>query len=171
MRQPLKLLEIPDDLRTLAWRGVVQVLQEDPALHKIVKTWLTRDGDPDGLQDPAADMTPMIALSPTPRPDSVLTNVSMNVNLGIAVGVWVPGSCVDDHMNLWGLVTKALRLEKPYRDGTVYKFLRCGIPGVSIPNLNVVDPAFIQYLPGDRDGDPSMQRGTGSIGLYFERPR
>jgi hypothetical protein len=166
-----KALDIPDGPRAIAFRAVERVLREDPSLDRVVKTWLSREGQKWDMEAPAPDMLPLVALSPMPRPDTNLTNVSAKVNFAMSVEVWVPGSCVDDATNLWDLVCEALVLGKPFRETTVFEYLRCQLPDIKIPDLWVVDPAFVGYLPSRKEGDPAMQRGLGSIALFFQRPR
>jgi hypothetical protein len=168
--------ELPDGLRSIAFRAVEQVLREDPVLSGVVKTWRTLEGRDDDTQEVGWDNCPLIALSPSPQPDRKLTHENANVTMVIYVEVYAPGTCVDDMLNLWDAVGAALKMRKPYRGSNVQDFLRCGLQdrGLSILDLNLIEPAFLAWLPGKRVGDqlwPSIQKGLGTIGFFFERPR
>lgn len=172
--RPNTLLGLPQGLRSKAYRGVVEVLMEAPSLVNVVATWRSRAGSGEDMEIPASGMLPMIALSPRPMPDTLLSNESATVNFVIAVEVWAEGSCVDDLLNLWDAVCEAMRMGRPYREGNVQGFLRCGIPGVSIINPTLREPAFFEWLPSGalkQQGNPAMQWGLGQIAFFFQRPR
>jgi len=163
---------LPDGLRSRAFRAVEQVLRDDPVLAGVIRTWSTLEGWDTDLQEVGIGECPLIALSPSPQPDRKLTGEHASVNLIVFVEVYAQGSCVNDMLNLWDAVGEALRHDRPYRGARVQDFFRCGVgPGLSILDVNLIEPAFIAWTPSVHAADPSIQWGRGTVGLYFQRPR
>lgn len=169
--------EFPDGLRSRAFRAVERVLREAPGLALGVKTWSTLEGVDTDMGVVGVDMCPLVALSPSPRPDRKLTGEHASVNFLVYVEVYARGSCVNDILNIWDAVGEAMRHDRPYRDGDVQSYFRCGIeaepgqPPLSVLDVNLIEPAFIAWTPSVKSGDPAIQWGRGTIGLYFQRPR
>ena len=168
-------LDIPSSPETLAFRAIERVLREYGPLDAQVKNWRTREGIDDDLQPPAPGLCPLISLTPEPRPGRLLTNVAATVNFAVAVEIYVAGSCVDDLLNLWGLVVAAANNQREFQPGmTVYQYLNCGIPGVQVRGFKVAEPAYTGITPGTskKDGKAaiSMQDGLGVLICTFDRP-
>lgn len=187
MNGPGKLLSLPDDCWTIAFRGIEAVLREDPTLADPanVKTWRSRQGSADDLAVPGAGEFPLASLSPVPRADQILDTSSAKANFLVSVELFVLGSCADDLLNLWGAFVRAVHPNKPHRGGSVKDFLSCGLPPappllgsttpikVSVFGLIATDPAFLPVSLGSgksRDNTAVYQRGLGFLACHFQRP-
>lgn len=161
-------------LRGPAFRGIQAILQEDSKLALGVKTWSVRQNDPDEMQAPTPDMTPMIALSPMPNPNTTASERDNRVNFVVGVQLFAEGTAFEDIAGMWEAVEAAIVHDKPFRDGTVTTFL-CNLlgPNYGVMNLRAVAPAFVGVKLGDKSnqGDsPNMQSGLGSLTCFLRTP-
>ncbi len=178
--QPTKLLKLPDGPRTIAFRSVVRVVQDDPTLVGVVATWRVRIGDADDYAEPTVNECPLVGMSPVPRPDTTDTESTDMINMAVAIEVFLEGSCIDDALNFWDAVCAALRLHAPYEGTNVGRWLRCNLPRygdnaaqVSIADYHLTDPAFSPFVPSmaNPNDNRAMMSGRGVLTFSFERPR
>ena len=132
-------LDLPDGKRVRAFRAVEEILREDEALKRVVKTWVSWDGSPGDTAVPALAMMPMIRLSPRVEPSETFSNVQRSAAVGVRVEVMAAGLHANDIVNLWDAVEDALVDLKPFRHTTVGCYLREIADAI---RLTVPEPGF-----------------------------
>ncbi len=104
----MKLLDIPDGIRSTVYSIIVAQLQTDPALAAIVTNgWRTYLDESDDMPI-GEDSLPAIEILPFGSAATPATLVTQDSPMGIAVNIATEGLDVRDLMNLWELVEAAL---------------------------------------------------------------
>jgi hypothetical protein len=103
-------LKIPQSRHTTAFREIEQVLRSNPTLSKVVKTWKTWRGtansnDRAGI---SVGLLPWVKLTPNVGPQSWATNRQQESQLNVQVEIATDGTCVDDPLDLWDAMRRAL---------------------------------------------------------------
>ncbi|MGE4196027.1 MAG: hypothetical protein AB7G11_02740 [Phycisphaerales bacterium] len=99
----------PTHVRTRAFRWLVNHLQADGALGRVVDDWQVWDGSPSD-DDPLPDNRVTVRLTPVPDQEEQVTNRSepdksyFNAPVQVDILTRVPGSNVDDSLNLCGIL-------------------------------------------------------------------
>lgn len=172
--EPRQALTIRSKYRGPAFRAIETILREDPVLAEHVKTWRSREGHDEDMQMPGWDMCPLIALSPIPRPNTILGVDESKINFAVSVELFVQGSCVEDILALWEAVEDAVVDDKPFRGGKVRDYL-CSILSLSpgprgVMVLRPQMPAFFDVSLKNKANDPGMQSGIGILTCFLSRP-
>jgi len=121
---PHARLPLPDYPWTSVFRALVAVLKEDPDLRRVVKTWRSLEGGPEDLEALGPGHLPWVELTPAPSANKPATDADYQTDFRVNVKFAVPGTRVDDLMNLWGAVMQAVRFDRPFRESTVGEHLR-----------------------------------------------
>jgi hypothetical protein len=102
-------LKLPTWPPTAVFRAIVHRLKADPVLQRVIPpgSWLTWDGDP-RANHPLPKTSPAIRLTPTTGANAWWSPQAQVGPLLIAVELSVSTSCVDDVMNLWGAIVRAI---------------------------------------------------------------
>jgi hypothetical protein len=102
-------LKLPAWPPTSVFRAIVGKLKRDPTLQRLIpaSSWLTWDGDPQAAR-PIPKTSPAIRLTPTCGPNVWWSPETQRGPLLIAVELSVSTTCVDDIMNLWGAIVRAI---------------------------------------------------------------
>jgi hypothetical protein len=104
------LLDLNTAPRTAVYRKVVQLIRNDATIGRVLRPTSIRawDGLPqDGIPF-AADVAPCIRLTPTAAADNWWSPGSQRGPLFINCEILVKGTCVDDVMNLWWAIVRAI---------------------------------------------------------------
>lgn len=117
-------LPLPDYPWTSVFRALVDVIEQDPDLRRVVKVVRSWKGGPEDLEPLGDAQLPWIEMTPAPSGNKMATESDYQADFRVNVKLAVPGTRVDDLMNLWGAVMQAVRFDKPFRDVTVGTHLR-----------------------------------------------
>lgn len=140
---------LPRGKRTQLFRAVEEILRDDPALARVVKTWRSFEGEPGDLDPVVPDECPWVRLRLERRPIGWLPAESyMTVEVSVLIEVAVAGTCQDDLVDLWEAVEAALSVVSRYRGESIRDYLR---------HRAVTDP----------DGGT---QGRGAYEFHFEEP-
>jgi hypothetical protein len=101
-------LDLPDDPRTLVWRLIVARLRDDPALSRVIATWLTWDGGRDSNKDLESLRPPALRLYPTLGAMTWHDAQSQTAPLIINIEATISGMDAEDILNLQGAIEDAL---------------------------------------------------------------
>jgi hypothetical protein len=101
-------LDLPDDPRTLVWRLIVTRLRDDPALSRVIATWLTWDGGRDSNKDLESLRPPALRLYPTLGAMTWHDAQSQTAPLIINIEATISGMDAEDILNLQGAIEDAL---------------------------------------------------------------
>ena len=100
-----------------AFEAFIGILQADPALSRVVKTWATWDGDPADAEPPASDATPWIRITPDGgAPDWLFQNgwaAVLNAPMRIKVELCIADISAAARMRFWHLVRAAALAPDP----------------------------------------------------------
>lgn len=121
---PHARLPLPDYPWTSAFRALVEVLKEDPDLRRVVKAWRCWEGGPEDMEPLEPAQLPWVLMTPAPSGIKRATDADYQTDFRVNFTFGVPGTRVDDLMNLWGAVMQALRFDRPFRDRTVGEHFR-----------------------------------------------
>jgi hypothetical protein len=99
---------VPEEAAFLAF---VERLQTDPALSRLVKTWVLWDGDPADAEPPTIDMTPWIRIVATPGPTEWLVQNGymgvLQVPIVLKMELAIADLSTIARMRFWHLVRSA----------------------------------------------------------------
>lgn len=105
---------VPEEAAYLAF---LSRLQNDPALQRLVKTWVIWDGDPADAEPPSSDMTPWIRITPSPAPTEWLVQNGYMGELQVPIVLDLELSIADlsaiARMRFWHLVRSAAMPSDP----------------------------------------------------------
>ena len=103
-------LDINTSPRTSVFRKIVGYIRNDPTIRRIVRPTSIRawDGLPQDAQPFAPEITPAIRLTPTAAADTWWTPGATRGPLFINVEMLVKGTNVDDVMDLWWAIVRAI---------------------------------------------------------------
>jgi hypothetical protein len=104
------LLDLNTAPMTAVYRKVVQFIRNDATIGRVVRPTSIRawDGLPQDSADFSIAIAPAIRLTPTSGPDAWWSPGSMRGALFVDVEMLLMGSCVDDPMNLWWAICRAI---------------------------------------------------------------
>lgn len=102
-------LDLNDSPRTAVFREVETILRADPTLRRVVKCWRSWQGVPGDAQElsPAAG-GPAVRLTPVGSEEQFQFPDAQTGTLTIGVEAAVAGTCVDDVLNLWWAIERAI---------------------------------------------------------------
>jgi hypothetical protein len=101
-------LSLPTCPPVALFRLIEHKLRNDPTMKRVVKTWRTWEGGPDDENPPAIASTPYIHLTPTAGDEKWWAASTLLGTLRIDIDIEVEGTCVDDMLNLWFALQRAL---------------------------------------------------------------
>lgn len=160
----------PVDRFSSAFDALVDVLREDPALKRAVKTWRTWEGETADATPPEQREMPWLRLTPTLSAIQFDSVNSYRVDLVIAAEMAVRGTNVRHVLHFWGAIMDALIDEKPHRDRTVRKFLQDN--HVTHYRVLRVGAAPVRYPPPSKDlplgGSDLTAQGAIDLSVYVD---
>lgn len=101
-------LTIPDSEETIAFRAIDKILKHDTVLKHVVKTYNSYTGDPTDILTPTAAMTPYLQIAPKPMTGRWESEGQHRMPFAVLITCAVQGTNVDQLMNLFGAVRRAL---------------------------------------------------------------
>ena len=161
--KPTRQLQgLPASKRSILFRAVVAVLQSNPTLASVVKTWRTCSGDAGDNMPVSYDQCPWVRLSfasdtPVVFAATTLKEIAIVVTIEIATA----GTCLDDNLDLWEMIEDALASEAPAPGGTgvnVKDYLRGAIRDAAGKPAGIYDLRVIQ---SGTQPSPRVDRKTG----------
>lgn len=102
----MKTLDLDDSPFSRVWLETVAILQADPTLDRVVKTWIVPDGEIDPTEMSTA--YPLIRLDPAMAPMAVWSEDSHAGDLIINVRLGIRSYDATDRLNLWAALMYAL---------------------------------------------------------------
>lgn len=159
------------DKRSLVFRAVEDVLRADEGLSAIRGDtgreilWLSFSGSGDDTMPFSADLCPVIALTFVPMPVRYEATALDGIPMGVRVECATGGTCIDDSIDLWGMVEDALLSTKATTAG----------PPTSPDGSPMNVQKFLAYC--DRDPvNANAPAGAfdfrwSDTGIYGHRPR
>lgn len=118
-----KKLPLPDSEETIAFRAIDKVLKHDIVLKSIVKTYNSYTGDPLDIITPTAAMTPYVQIAPKPMSGRWESEGQHRLPFAVLITCAVDGTNVDQLMNLFGCVRRALWPKDPAKMASVRAIL------------------------------------------------
>jgi hypothetical protein len=109
-------LAIPDVEETIAFRAVDSILRTDPTLQRVVKTWASWKGETADVFGPTPATCPTIGLAPKPNSSKWEAEGMHAMPFNVVITAAVNGSDVDQLMNFWGHIRRALWPSDPARE-------------------------------------------------------
>lgn len=105
-----KLLSIDDCPHVQLYRTIVQIIEDDQTVRRIVRPSSMRSwqGIPIDAAQFGEGAAPALRFTPTQGNDAWWTPGSMRGNLFIEVEIFTKGTCADDPANLWWIIRRAL---------------------------------------------------------------
>ena len=103
-----KLTTLTNDVPTTLYRITESILRDDPTLRAVVKAWQTWEGKPEDRTPPGSTRLPWVELTPRPTSERWYSPESQTGTLLIQIRARVEATCIDDVMNLWGAIRRAL---------------------------------------------------------------
>lgn len=101
-------LNLPTCFPVAIFRRIDHRLRNDPVLHRTVNTWMSWEGGPDDRTPPSIAQTPCVQLTPMAGEGNPWAASTLTGPLRITVDMEIQGSCVDDMINLWFAVMRAI---------------------------------------------------------------
>ena len=109
-------IALPDVEETIAFRTVDTILRGDPTLQRVVKCWNSFRGDSTDTMGPTPATCPYLQLAPVAMASKWEAESQHNMPMGVRIAVAVNGSNVDQIMNFWGFIRRALWPGDPERE-------------------------------------------------------
>jgi len=101
-------LALKADVTTLLYRAIVTRLTADPVLSACVKTWQTWEGGTGDLVDITNALCPALRITPQPLSEQWFSPETQSGTMAVLIEAWAAGTCVDDMLNLWGAIRRAV---------------------------------------------------------------
>lgn len=108
-------LPLPDVEETIAFRAVDSLLRGDPMLQRVTKSYNSFTGASDDVFGPSPSSCPYLQLAPKPMASRWETEGMHGMPFAIVISAAVNGSNVDQLMNYWGWIRRALWPADPER--------------------------------------------------------
>ena len=108
-------LALPDVEETIAYRCIDGILRSDPVLKRVVRDYNSWTGEASDVFAPTPATCPNLQIAPRPAGSRWETEGMHSCPFAIAITCAVNGSNVDQLMNLWGHVRRALWPSDPDR--------------------------------------------------------
>lgn len=156
---PTQNLPLPQDARVTALRGLILILQRDPELKRVVKTWKTWDGRPGDSNPPTAGECPWVRITATPEASSWAMDGPPPVMLQpmkVQIETAVEGTNVNNSVNLWGAIEKA-----------VYRNHPAPLEAVGISGATVTQPGWGQTDQDASGVDLILGVGVMQLAIYI----
>lgn len=158
----IRTTSFPEGRRIRAFRGVEDVLKEDPTLLAAgvnVRSW---DGQQPDFAEVASGHCPLIRLAPEVLPNQPITQAKSMARFAVKVEAFVAGSIAEDIVNFWDAIEAAMVRTKPFRDTNVECYLKARCGSVL---LLVTEPGFGSWSRAEPP-DQGLA-GIGRINVSF----
>jgi hypothetical protein len=109
-------LALPDVEETIAFRAVDSILRGDPTLQRVVRQFNSFNGESADTFGPTPATCPYLQLSPRPSASKWEAEGMHNMPFSVVIAAAVNGSDVDQLMNFWGHIRRALWPADPARN-------------------------------------------------------
>jgi hypothetical protein len=152
------LLDLDTSAEEELFAGLVDVLQGDETLSRVIRTWETMDGTTAILEAPTTVQMPHLRLIPGGSPLEVAEAAAYNLHLTVDVLFACEGLNRANQYNFWAAFLAALRGTRPFRDTTVFEYVR-SLGGV---DLKVTNPRFGPMPRAGADGASRAQDLVGA---------
>jgi hypothetical protein len=106
---------LPDVEETIAFRTVDRILRQDPTLQRVTRAYCSFRGDATDTTSPTPASCPYLQIAPRPTASRWEAESMHNMPFNIAIAAAVNGSDVDQLMNYWGFIRRALWPKDPAR--------------------------------------------------------
>ena len=158
-------LKIPTAPETAVFRAILGQLQRDPTLSRVFApdSWHTFAGDTRSKRPPS-HQGPEIWLWPSGGPSVWWTEGSQITPMYIQVEYTIPTLCIDDVMNIWHIIRKALYSGTPVVDIPFYQLL---IQAGAITGLTSFSLGGFDMAP-DEAGELYNARGQMRIDIRID---
>jgi hypothetical protein len=169
---PLPRLDLDVAVETHVYRAVVAVLQGNPTLKRVIKTWEVLDGTHATIQPPATTGMPWLCVMPGPSQMTMAEAAAWGVDFTVLMVWCTAGLNGDDHMNLWNAIRAALGHSTAFRDTTVAEYLRLAHSPMGSFTHTISNPGLGPHpLPTrDRPAPDQDLMGTARVTLKFNVP-
>jgi hypothetical protein len=151
------LLDLDTSTEEEIFAGLVDVLQGDDTLWRVIRTWEVMDGTTAVLEPPTTVQMPHLRLIPGGSPLQVAEAAAYDLHLTIDVLFACEGLHRANQYNLWAAFLAALGGTRPFRDTTVFEFVR----SLGAVDIKVTTPRF---GPMPRPGAEGASRATDLVG-------
>lgn len=158
-----KLGILKPDPTAVLFRLIESRLRSDPVLGQVVKTWQTWEGVPGDKIPPAPAMAPWVSLTPQPTAEDFWSPETQSGWLTIRIDTLVPGTCVDDVLNLWGAFRSRL-CPSPASDGAGEFYAALKTAGAKKGRIRMSQPLFDPSSDAGQDG---AFRAVGSVSVEY----
>jgi hypothetical protein len=132
------LLDLDTSTEEMLFAGLVDVLQADENLSRVIRTWEVADGTTAILEPPTTVQMPHLRIIPSLSPLAVAEAAAYDLHLVSDLVFYCEGIHRANQLNLWGAIRTALRGTSPFRDTHVFEFIR-SLGGV---DLRLTSPRF-----------------------------
>jgi hypothetical protein len=102
------VLKLSNVEETVAFRAVDSVLRHDATLKRVLKHYNSWTGDSQDVFPPSPGTCPFLQIAPKPLPGKWESEGEQSLPFAITITCAVNGTNVDQLMNLWGHVRRAL---------------------------------------------------------------
>jgi len=136
---------LPDGVRTKLFRAIVQVLKADPVLSQIVERWWEWTSSPTDTGDIPVPEGGKVNMRLTPRMNTFApwTPDSMTGWLAIKIEATIPGTNVDDYLNLQDAIENAIY--KPNHKDSIA--LQVRFQQIMAPNSGATTGQIVFFAP------------------------
>ncbi len=101
-------LGLPDAAETIAFRAVEKVLRNDPTLRTVLRHFHAWRGEADDILPPTPSTCPHLDIAPRPAASAWEAEGMHRMPFTVGFTLAVNGTRVDELMNLWGAIRRAL---------------------------------------------------------------
>jgi hypothetical protein len=163
---PAPRLDLDQAAATDLFRATVAIIQADPALKRVVRTWEVMDDRQVTMKPPETRMMPWIRVMPGASSMRIAEAAAYGIELQLYVAMATAGLNADNILNLWFAFLNALNYGNDFRGVTVADYLHslaCDVHEVS-------GPAFGQLPAPDAGSDMIDYFATARVILRFRIP-
>jgi hypothetical protein len=139
------LLDLDASTEETLFAAIVDILQADETLSRVIQTWEVMDGTTAILEPPTTVQMPHVRIVPSLSPMVVAEAAAYDLHLA-------------NQLNLWGAIRTALRGTSPFRDTFVFEHVR-SLGGV---DLHLTSPRFGPMPRLGADGGSRAQDLVGA---------
>jgi len=156
-------LPLPDAEETIAFRAVAAVLRDDSTLQACNVTFRAWEGNVGDLDEPAVANCPYMRLTPAAGNSGWINEGQHELSLDVTIEAAVVGSDVDQLLNLWAAIRRALW---PGRTIEARDARRQQMRTARILRPTLTRPAF-QVVVDDKDAGVRIATAAGTLKLIL----